>query len=346
MIHELLCKIGRAHPRALVYDATVASKSHTKQRKAAANKILNNMREHSPVLVEQALTVSRELIRVAILWHEMWHEGLEEASRLWFGQQNVEGMLATLAPLHEMMARGPSTLREVAFLHNYGRDLEEGAEWCQRYQQTGNDSDLNQAWDLYCNVFRKINKQLNSLTDLELQYVSPCLLSCTNLELAVPGTYLDERHRPVDPVVKIASFVPSLTVIGSKQRPRKLQIKGSDGTDYVFLLKGHEDLRQDKRVMQLFGLVNTLLANDRVTAKKDLQIRGYSVIPLAPNSGLIQWMQHCDTLHSLIKGYRDTRKILLNIEHRLMLQMAPDYQVKLGFFLGLFVLFFVLYFFG
>jgi FKBP12-rapamycin binding domain len=25
--------------------------------------------------------VSRELIRVAILWHEQWHEGLEEASR-------------------------------------------------------------------------------------------------------------------------------------------------------------------------------------------------------------------------------------------------------------------------
>lgn len=44
------------------------------------------------VLVEQALMVSQELIRVAILWHEMWHEALEEASRLWFGQQNVEGV--------------------------------------------------------------------------------------------------------------------------------------------------------------------------------------------------------------------------------------------------------------
>jgi hypothetical protein len=27
-------------------------------------------------------------------------------------------------------------------------------------------------------------------------------------------------------------------------------------------LKGHEDLRQDERVMQLFGLVNTLLKKD------------------------------------------------------------------------------------
>jgi hypothetical protein len=41
-------------------------------------------------------------------------------------------------------------------------------------------------------------------------------------------------------------------VITSKQRPRKLTIHGSDGKDYAFLLKGHEDLRQDERVMQVF----------------------------------------------------------------------------------------------
>jgi serine/threonine-protein kinase mTOR len=50
------------------------------------------------------------------------------------------------------------------------------------------------------------------------------------------------------------------------------------------------------------------------------------VIPLAPNSGLIQWIPNTDTLHSLIKDYRDARKVLLNIEHRLMLNAAPDYQ--------------------
>ena len=32
----------------------------------------------------------------------------------------------------------------------------------------------------------------------------------------------------------------------------------------------------------------------------------------------------CDTLHALIKEYRDTRKILLNVEHRLMMHFAPD----------------------
>ena len=46
---------------------------------------------------------------------------------------------------------------------------------------------------------------------------------------------------------------------------------GSNGAEFMFLLKGHEDLRQDERVMQLFGLVNTLLASDQDTSKRHLR---------------------------------------------------------------------------
>ena len=52
---------------------------------------------------------------MAILWHELWHEGLEEASRLYFGERNVQGMFATLEPLHNMMERGAQTLKETSF---------------------------------------------------------------------------------------------------------------------------------------------------------------------------------------------------------------------------------------
>lgn len=41
----------------------------------------------------------------------------------------------------------------------------------------------------------------------------------------------------------------------------------------MFLLKGHEDLRQDERVMQLFGLVNTLLLHDPDTFRRNLTIQ-------------------------------------------------------------------------
>ena len=149
----------------------------------------------------------------------------------------------------------------------------------------------------------------------------PLPLLLQGLELAVPGTYIAG-----EPLVTIAAFAPQLHVITSKQRPRKLTIHGSDGAEYMFLLKGHEDLRQDERVMQLFGLVNNMLATDRVTAERDLSIARYAVIPLSPNSGLIGWVPNTDTLHALIREYRDARKIPLNVEHRLMLGMAPDYD--------------------
>ncbi|KAH1223091.1 Serine/threonine-protein kinase TOR [Glycine max] len=325
LIQSLLVRIGQNHPQALMYPLLVACKSISNLRKAAAQEVVDKVRQHSGVLVDQAQLVSKELIRVAILWHEMWHEALEEASRLYFGEHNIEGMLNVLEPLHEMLEEGAMknnvTIKERIFIEAYRQELLEAYECCMNYKRTGKDAELTQAWDIYYHVFRKIDKQLQSLTTLDLESVSPELLECRNLELAVPGSY-----RADAPVVTIASFARQLVVITSKQRPRKLTIHGSDGDDYAFLLKGHEDLRQDERVMQLFGLVNTLLENSPKTAEKDLSIQRYAVIPLSPNSGLIEWVPNCDTLHHLIREYRDARKITLNQEHKCMLSFAPDYD--------------------
>ena len=78
--------------------------------------------------------------------------------------------------------------------------------------------------------------------------------------------------------------------------------------------------------MQLFGLVNSLLANTPSTSARDLSIARYAVVPLSPNSGLIGWVPNCDTLHALIREHRDAHKVPLNLEQRLMLAMAPDYD--------------------
>lgn len=76
--------------------------------------------------------------------------------------------------------------------------------------------------------------------------------------------------------------------------------------------------------MQLFGLVNTLLSHDPESFKRHLHIQSYSITPLAPNSGLIGWVPDTDTMHVLIRDYRESRKILLNIEHRLILQVSAQ----------------------
>ena len=71
---------------------------------------------------------------------------------------------------------------------------------------------------------RSVANQLllcEQLTSLELQYVSPKLLLCHDMELAVPGTY-----DPNQPVIMIHHLQTNMQVITSKQRPRKLIIFG------------------------------------------------------------------------------------------------------------------------
>jgi len=106
-----------------MYPLSVLLKSPVAERKNAAESLMNTLREHSSNLVEEALMVSSELIRVAILWLETWHEGLEDASRLYFAEGNVKGMLDILLPLHEKVEAGAETPLENEFLQNFGQDL-------------------------------------------------------------------------------------------------------------------------------------------------------------------------------------------------------------------------------
>ena len=199
---------------------------------------MEKMKVHSATLVEQALLVSQELVRVAVLWHEIWYEGIEEAARLYFVENDEEAMFALFEPLHEALEKGPETLREISFHQANFRELHEARNWGRRYQETKEVGDINQAWDLYYKVMKTLRKQISNTLSLELQYVSPKLLEAHDLEIAVPGTY-----QPGKPIVTIKKFVPTITVINSKRRPRKVTIQGSDGRDHVYVLKGHEDIR-------------------------------------------------------------------------------------------------------
>ena len=152
LVHNVLGDIGRHHPQALVYSLSVAAKSQNVTRRTAAVAILDRMRAHSAILVDQALLVGQELIRVAILWEELWHEGLEEASKLYFGEHNIPAMFGILEPLHEQVEKGSKSTRESSFMQSYGHELKEARDLGIRYKQTGNPNDLNAAWDLYYQV--------------------------------------------------------------------------------------------------------------------------------------------------------------------------------------------------
>ena len=98
------------------------------------------------------------------------------------------------------------------FPQAYGNDLNEAKKWCQRYRTSLNIRDLNQAWDLYYHVFRRISRQLPQLTQLELQ-VRGFIQNWA--QMWQPFTY--PSHRVID-VTSFSVFYTEATVsIGRKQ---------------------------------------------------------------------------------------------------------------------------------
>ena len=333
LLRKLLIRVAATHPQALVCPISVALNTHDKQQKVMATEVLNEMKKRRSQLVEEATMVSRELMRVAITPHELWHDGLEKAAQQYMESRDINGMLETLSEIHDTMNEsitipeskiqvgfseelgqvGHTTLRDVSFRHSYGRPLAEALDWLEMFRKSRRTTDLHQAWEIYQIVFKRIKAQIKSFKKVELHHVSPALISAIGLRLAVPGTY-----KPFGTVVSISGFSASIEVIPSKQRPRRMSMLGSDGSNYQFLLKGHEDLRQDERVMQLFGLINVCLDNDRATGQKGLGIVRYSVMPLSNNSGVIGWVENCDTLNQLVKQYRESKDMRLGIEVKLL----------------------------
>lgn len=59
LIGSLLTDVGRAHPQALIYPLTVASKSSNELRVNSAKSIMDRMREHSPVIVNEVRSSRR-----------------------------------------------------------------------------------------------------------------------------------------------------------------------------------------------------------------------------------------------------------------------------------------------
>ena len=318
----ILRQIGLNHPHSISYPLIVLFHSKSKIRAQAAKAVLKEMSlQHKQLLTECELIIN-ELNRCALLLHEQWIEAIEESAKLFFHSKDVNGMIKILLDVHKKMECEPVTMNEIHFHQMYRSELNEAKAFINDYLQNKNENDIKQAWDIYYPSFKNMNENFNTLKCLDLENVSPSLYKFKESEISIPGMYKSGY-----PVIKIAGFEKQLTVLNSKQHPRKIILYGSNGKEYMYLLKGHEDLRQDERAMQLFGLVNTLLSNEPDTQDKNLFIKRFPVIPLSHNTGIIGWVPNCDTLHQLIKEYRTANKITTNVEHRLMYANYPKFDV-------------------
>ncbi|XP_033121520.1 DNA-dependent protein kinase catalytic subunit-like [Anneissia japonica] len=131
---------------------------------------------------------------------------------------------------------------------------------------------------------------------LDFQTINP------DQELEIPGQY-DGKTKPLlSHHVTIAGFGEQVLVLSSLRKPKRIIIRGTDEREYMFLVKGGEDLRLDQRVEQLFTLMNEILDKDATCCQRGLKLKTYQVIPMTPSLGLIEWLQKTSVLRELLYG--------------------------------------------
>ncbi|KAF4454991.1 hypothetical protein F53441_2552 [Fusarium austroafricanum] len=99
----------------------------------------------------------------------------------------------------------------------------------------------------------------------------------------------------------IYKLEPTMTIASGVSAPKIITAIGSDGVRYKQLVKGgHDDLRQDAIMEQVFSAVSSLLKLHRTTQQRNLGIRTYKVLPLTASSGLIEFVPNTIPLHEFL----------------------------------------------
>ncbi|KAK5718407.1 serine/threonine-protein kinase M1 [Elasticomyces elasticus] len=102
--------------------------------------------------------------------------------------------------------------------------------------------------------------------------------------------------------ITIQSFKDEVLVLSSLQRPRKINVRGSDGKLYGLLCKPKDDLRKDQRLMDFNGIINRALKRDAESSKRQLYIKTYAVTPLSEESGTLEWVEGIKPMRDILIG--------------------------------------------
>ena len=125
-------------------------------------------------------------------------------------------------------------------------------------------------------------------------------------KIPVPGHNQHQHHhhqhqhqRQSGAEEHLVGFDPQLLVMSSVRRPKRLRVYTSHGRELLYLVKGGEDLRNDERIEQLFGLMNSIVADragadagGRAATDSSLRARTYEVVPMTSKVGVLEWVRN------------------------------------------------------
>nr|NVI76415.1 no-on-and-no-off transient C [Cucujiformia] len=290
--------------------------------------MVDTLSKQDPETIAQVQLLVKELRRITLLWDELWlgtlmqqqpeinkrQQLLEDEIEKVYENPNLEDeakisliaekhriivkpILFVLERLREVTSAEAETPHEKSFQEKFSHDIDEVINKLKQPDCPDKPQESLQPLKTLQKKFQqKINKR--SSYSLKMQDISPVLANIRDMMIAMPGLNSTKTVR-ISHVSNVVSILPT------KTKPKKLVFYGSDGLAYTYLFKGLEDLHLDERIMQFLSIANTMMAqNADPTGQNLYRARHYSVIPLGPRSGLINWVDGTTPVFSLYKRWQ------------------------------------------
>ncbi|ORY80157.1 hypothetical protein LY90DRAFT_664604 [Neocallimastix californiae] len=344
-ICSLICRIGIVSPHLIVYPTIVGistantnNNNNNDTRFLYQNIIDSLIQSGSEMLVKEIQKMISELQRVTILWEEtllnkltqLQNETDKRFARLKKENDRVNvnnqlskeekdeiiknNYLSLMKPVihgietfYNEINVEPQNNHEKWFHNNFKKMLEEAIN---NLKDTNNES-FQKAWEPFNELYKEIAKEVQKNRKILLSDVSPYLANIKKSQIPLPG--IDQKSE----IVYIQHFDKYIFALPTKTKPKKINIYGSDGNVYSYLLKGLEDLHLDERIMQLLSCTNHILKANKKSNTRNLQARNYSVVPLSGHLGMIQWVTNATAMFYLYKKWqqRNYAKEVQNIRN-------------------------------
>nr|MBE5726630.1 no-on-and-no-off transient C [Cucujiformia] len=291
--------------------------------------MVDTLSKQDPDTIAQVQLLVRELRRITLLWDELWlgtllqhhseinkrqhqleyeiekvteNPNLTDEEKISLIAEKhrivIKPIIFVLEQLREVTCVEAETPHEKTFQEKFSAEIDEVIRKLKQPDNPEKPHDsLGPLKVLQKKFQQKIHKR--SSYSLKMQDISPVLANIRDTMIAMPGLTSSKTTVTISHVSNLVSILPT------KTKPKKLVFYGSDGQTYTYLFKGLEDLHLDERIMQFLNIANTMMAqNADPTGQNLYRARHYSVIPLGPRSGLINWVDGTTPVFSLYKRWQ------------------------------------------
>lgn len=346
-LEGLLMTLAHSSPWAIVYPTLVNLNTSDGEPLAELQRLLGCLKSLHPKLVKDVRLLIAELEGITVLWEEQWLSTLQdlhsdairriallkdEALRIADNNSliSVEKPRIDAARYSEMMApiiaslerrlaitsRPPETAHEAWFQEQYGFQLQTAISTFKTPPTS--IASISDVWRPFDAIVASLANQPKKSVVL-LADVAPRLAALSSSHVPIPGLKqqvngMADGARIQNPdlpeIVTVTAFDKQVHILATKTKPKKLTMVGSDGQSYTYLLKGHEDLRLDARIMQLLHVVNGMLCSNRSTKGPGLSARYYSVTPISGRAGLIQWVDNLTSMYAVFKAWQQRNQAM------------------------------------